>query len=113
MSEEPKKFKLGEKVFKRDNLMSGEELRPPIDVFDILRENQQASVPTEKPPSLERQKSRRARDYWLTLVAGNAAIATLVAVMHKNLVVLVFGLSGAVVFSIGLTWVMWVVMDDH
>jgi len=113
MSENPRKFTLGRKAFTRNNPRPEDELRPPIDSIEILRQNQKARSPTEQPVNLAPPQSRRRRDYWTILIAGNAAIATMVAVMHKNVAVLVFGLSGAVVFSIGVTWVIWVVMDDH
>lgn len=60
-----------------------------------------------------RRPSRRKRDYWMLLVGGNLLIVALVFGLHPNVVTVVFGFSGVIFFSLGLSWVMWVVMDDY
>jgi hypothetical protein len=60
-----------------------------------------------------RRPSRRKRDYWLVLAGGNVVFAGAMLLAHKNVVTLVFGFSGMVFFSIGLTWIMWAVLDDY
>lgn len=86
---------------------------PPIDPRQILAENQRIEARYAKPVDLSRPRSRRARDYWIAMILGNVLIAGLVAILPKNPVVLLFGLSGLVMFSAGITWVMWVVMSDY
>ncbi len=54
-----------------------------------------------------RRKSKRTRDYLLLLVSGNAIIA-LGFILQP-----VFAGAGLVLFNIGLTWIMWVVMGDY
>ena len=60
-----------------------------------------------------RRPSRRQRDFWLLFIGGNLLVVMVVAELHRNVVTLVFGLSAIVFFSLGLIWVMWVVMDDY
>jgi hypothetical protein len=58
-------------------------------------------------------KSRRKRDYWWSLIGGNGFIVGLVALARFNLVSLIFGLAGVVVFSLSLTWILWFLLDDY
>lgn len=60
-----------------------------------------------------RRPSRRQRDFWLLLTGVNLLVVGTVAVLHKNVLTMVFGFSAMVFFSLGLVWVMWVVMDDY
>ncbi len=62
---------------------------------------------TPRPPS------RRKRDYWFCLVAGNAFIVGLVLRLGLNPMTVMFGFGGVIVFSVGLTWIMWFVMDRY
>jgi hypothetical protein len=85
------------------------------DVHAILRDN----VAREKAQGLNavvpqrRPVSRRTRDFWVLFVGGNSLVVGMVALLHKNPVTLVFGFSAIVFFSLGLIWVMWMVMDDY
>lgn len=47
------------------------------------------------------------------LVGGNLAIIGAVVVTNINVVTVIFGLSGLIIFSLGLSWVMWQVMDKY
>jgi hypothetical protein len=60
-----------------------------------------------------RRPSRRKRDFWLLLAGGNLLVVGTVGVLHKNVITVIFGFSAMVFFSLGLIWVMWVVMDDY
>lgn len=62
---------------------------------------------------LPRRRSKRRRDYWLSLLGSWALIALSLGVTGPNLISLVYGLSGAVLIGVGLTWVFWWVMDDY
>ena len=90
---------------------------PPADndVHAILRANlarAKAQRLNEVVPQ-RRQPSRRKRDFWTLFIGGNSLVVGAVCLLHKNPVTLVFGLSAIVFFSLGLIWVMWVVMDDY
>ena len=58
-------------------------------------------------------KSRRAREFWLVLVGGNLAIIGAVVMTNINVVSVMFGFGGVIIFSIGLSWIMWQVMDRY
>ncbi len=45
--------------------------------------------------------------------ASGLVFAGFVLVLAKNVVTLVCGGSGMIFYSLGLTWVMWFVMDDY
>lgn len=60
-----------------------------------------------------RRPSRRKRDYWLLLVSLNACFAFVAFGPFRNPMTFVYGLAGMILFSVGLTWVMWFVMDDY
>ena len=85
------------------------------EVHAILRANLAADVAKglNQVVLQNRRPSRRKRDYWLVLVGGNLGFAGAMLLAHKNVVTLVFGFSGMVFFSIGLTWIMWAVLDDY
>ena len=85
------------------------------DVHAILR----ANVARDEARGLNqvipgrRRPSRRKRDFWLLFIGGNLLVVATVSGLHRNAVTLVFGLATIVLFSLGLIWVMWVVMDDY
>jgi len=93
----------------------GTAVKPENEVHAILRSN----VAHAKARGLHevipqrRRPSRRRRDYWLMLAGGNLLVVGAVLALHANVVTLIFGLSAVVLFSLGLTWVMWFVMDDY
>ncbi len=86
----------------------------PVSVHEILKGNL-AKGPgmIEKTLEFRPRRSQRKRDYWKALVAGNAVLLGCVAVLGRNPVTLVFVGAGVVIYSIGLTWVMWFIMDDY
>jgi len=88
---------------------------PENDVQALLRANEAyenaARLPTPPPPP--RPPSRRKRDYFLTLIGGNLLLAGAVVISGKNVIVLAYGGAGMIVLTLGLTWIMWFVMDDY
>jgi hypothetical protein len=87
---------------------------PPPSVNDVtalLRDNVAHEVPRDLPPPV--RQTRRRTDYLLCLVSGNALIAGLVALLGLNPGTVLFGLAGAFMFTVVLTWVMWFVMDRY
>jgi hypothetical protein len=86
---------------------------PPRDAATILRENQEIEARYAKPIDFVPTSSRRKRDYWIVLTVGNALIVGLVAMLPKNPAVLIYGLSALVIFSVGITWIMWAIVDDY
>ena len=58
-------------------------------------------------------RSRRKRDYWFLLVAGNLLVIAMTSLSGYNPASMIFCLGGLVLVSLGLTWIMWFVMDDY
>lgn len=89
--------------------------QPENEVHAILRANLAANDAKGLNQFVieQRRPSRRKRDYWLVLTAGNLVFGGFMILAHKNVISLVFGFSGMIFFSIGLTWIMWMVLDDY
>ncbi|MDB6167512.1 MAG: hypothetical protein JWM88_376 [Verrucomicrobia bacterium] len=134
-----REFRFKPTTFERANPATGAENNPPIDVRDIFR---QASAGPPKPRATPdpaanevhdilranlarenetgrndvapepRRASRRKRDYWFLLLGGYLLFA-IIAVISRNYVVLVFGGAGMILYTLGVTWIMWHVMDDY
>ena len=84
----------------------------PNDVFATLQNNRAAEM-NSGGDEIEVQKvsSRRKKDYWLMLVGGNVVIVGFS--MFVGGIALVVGLAGVIIYSLGLTWVMWQVMSKY
>ncbi len=61
------------------------------------------------PPST----SRRKKDYIFTLLIGNGAIIGLVLLLGMNVMTVAFGGAGVLLYTAGVTWIMWFVMDRY
>ncbi len=99
---------------------SGSPPPPPIpppnnEVQALLRANEahENAARLPAPPRPARAPSRRKRDYFLTLIVGNLLLAASVVISGNNVVVLAYGAAGMIVLTLGLTWIMWFVMDDY
>ncbi len=85
------------------------------DVHGILRDNltrANAAGLNDLAPKV-RRASRRKRDYWLLLLSINAFFAFVAFGPYANPMTKLYGLAGFIMFTLGLTWVMWFVMDDY
>jgi hypothetical protein len=86
----------------------------PNDVLTVLNQNRAAEKKLGKDQiEIREVKSRRKRDFWLLIVGGNLAIIGWVFLLGPNVITLVYGLAALVIFNLGLTWVMWQVMDRY
>jgi len=85
------------------------------DVHAILQANlrSEKSLKVNQPMLVTKKKSRRLRDYLVSLIGGNLFIVILTWVVGANVVSLLFGLAGMVLLSCGLTWVMFQIMEDY
>jgi hypothetical protein len=72
-----------------------------------------AARPT--PPLPLTHPDRRRRDYWLLMFLGNGGLAGLAAYghLHGNAFLLGVGGAGIALYSLGITWLMWGVMDRY
>ncbi len=57
--------------------------------------------------------SRRKKDYIVTLLLGNGAIIGLVLMLGMNVMTVAFGAAGVLIYTGGVTWIMWFVMDRY
>lgn len=93
---------------------TGAKPTDPNDVFKVLEQNRSVEKAHHRDDiEIRKVRSRRKRDFWLILVGGNLAIIGGVYFSGVSVITLVFGLAGLVIFSIGLSWIMWQVMDRY
>ena len=111
----PRQFAFKPKEFDRVNAAPGtQEPSAAHDVYAIrqeLREREQAAGLDRVEPKPRR--SRRRREYWTLLLLTNALFALFAWQGRGNPFVLVSAGAGIALASVGLTWVMWFVMDDY
>lgn len=93
---------------------TGPKASDPNDVFHVLQHNraieQQHGL---NEVEVRRTRSRRKRDYWLLVIPSNLLLGILTWQGRGNPFVLVCGLAGLVVATLGITWIMWFVMEDY
>ena len=84
------------------------------DVHAMLQANlRHANEAGENEVSLQpKRPSRRKRDYWFLMIGANLFFIICMAIA-RNIGASVFGGAGMILVSIGLTWIMWFVMDDY
>lgn len=86
----------------------------PNDVYAVLQQNRQSAAKHGlNEVEIKKVKSRRKRDFWLILVGGNLAIIGGVWLSGINVITVIFGLAGLIIFSLSVSWIMWQVMDRY
>lgn len=105
----------------RQAMSGGPLLNPPTtptglnEVQEMLRDNvtraNAAGINDVVAPAPRR--SRRKRDYWLLIITLNAFFATVAFGPYRNPMTLTYGIAGMIVVTLGLTWVMWFIMEDY
>ena len=88
-------------------------LPPGIDVAEILRENARIQAQFEKRVDLTPRSNRRRLDYLIVLAVVNGFFGCCLLASRGNPTIMVYSLSGMVIFSAGITWVMYGVMDRY
>jgi hypothetical protein len=93
---------------------AGAKAGDPNDVFNILLHNRafEQKHGLDKV-EVRRTRSRRKRDYWLLLIPSNLLLGILTWQDRGNPFILVGGISGMIVVSLSVTWIMWFVMEDY
>jgi hypothetical protein len=86
---------------------------PPNDVDSILRENRRIQAGWEKPLDRTPRSNRRRSDYLITMAAINGIFIWRLVANWGDPTTMVFGISGIVVTTCGLTWLMFGVMDRY
>ena len=64
---------------------------------------------TPKP----KRRSRRKRDYFLVLFSVNAFFAFAAFGPYSSVAMMAYGVAGIIITTLGLTWIMFFVMDDY
>ncbi len=82
-------------------------------MHEILAQNRKKEAKHEKPLVLNKKPQRKRKDYLIALLLGNGLICLAVAILPLHVVTLVYGLSGIVLYTVGLSWIMWTVMSDY
>jgi hypothetical protein len=87
---------------------------PKIDVYNLLDDIRQTEIESGADRvRLNRFRiSKRSRDFWIMLVAGNSLFLG-GALISPNTTSLVFGIAGCGLFTFGLLWSMYGVMDRY
>jgi hypothetical protein len=108
----PRKFTLKEKSFAVEN----HRATPPApSIHEMLGQNLavQKSVEPAVLPHLADRRTNRRRDYWVTMLSGNALGAGALIFLHSNPVALVYLLGFFIIFNVCLLWVMYAVMSKY
>jgi hypothetical protein len=108
----PRKFTLKAKDFTRENVPS---TPPPPTVHEVLQANLtvQKSIEPKVLPHLYDRRTKRRKDYWITMIAGNLLAAGCALLLPSNAVALVYLLAFVVIFNVSLLWVMFQIMDKY
>jgi hypothetical protein len=86
----------------------------PNDILAVLQQNRLAAKKHGlNEVEIKEIKSRRKREFWILIVGGNLAIIGAVFFSGINVITVIFGLSGLILFSVALSWIMWQVMDRY
>jgi hypothetical protein len=86
---------------------------PPNELVQILRENARIQAGFEKPVDLTPPPNRRRFDYLILMIPGNGFFAAALVAGWGHPTVMVYALGGMVIFSVGVTWVMYGVMGRY
>jgi hypothetical protein len=105
-----RKFQFKEKPFTAVNKPANE----PISVEEMLRGNIAKAQPFEPTVVVGQPRpNRRRRDFVTAIVFGYAAIGLIVWWAPRNPIVFVGAVSLGAVFTLGLYWVLYHVMDRY
>jgi len=93
---------------------SREEAYAGVDIGDILKENLARQLTNEKPFGHETRRfgRRRRRDYLFLMVGGNL-ILLLALILFPGLLAKVSAGAGMVLYSVGVTWILYGVMSEY
>ena len=85
------------------------------DVLEILKINRdnERQAGLDQLPVLPPRPNRRRRDYWIMLAIVNGFFAATMLLGRGYVPVVVYSLSGMVLFTAGITWILYGVMDRY
>ncbi len=103
-----------EEKFTRDN-PKHEDPDTPNDVR-AWREDQrkiEKQAGTDDLGSLEDYRQKRRRDFWTVLILNNGFFGTLMLLNPQNAVVLIYGLAGIIMGTLGTYWILYHLMRKY
>ena len=93
---------------------SGPKAGDPNDVFTVLQQNRREEQRHNLDAiEIKKIKSQKWRDYWIGLIGVNAFIVGTVLLVGPNIVSVMFGLAGVILFSCSYTWLMWQIISRY
>lgn len=109
------------KEFERVNAPAGEAgipTPPANDVFAIreeLRAREIAAGLDQLAPPAQPRPNRRRRDFLVLMLAINGVLVPLAIWGFRtgNAVLFIYALSALVLLNIGVTWILWVLLDRY
>ena len=107
-----KRFRTTTAKFENVNAQSGH--LPKIDVHDLLHEIRQAEKDSgfDLPRAGRFRLSRRGMDFWFMIIVGNAIVLG-GSIAMQNTMSMVFGIGFCGLYTFGLLWSMYGVMDRY
>jgi len=87
--------------------------RAANEVVEILRENARIQAQFEKPLDLTPRSNRRLVDYLILMILVNGFFIWRLLASQGDPTTMVYSFSGIILFSVGITWVMYGVMDRY
>lgn len=107
-----KHYGLGQAKFQKVNDTRAQRSR--IEVKEILDEVRQAEIEAgfDLPTRHRFKISRRSIDFWIMLIAGNVVLIG-GGILMQNTSSIVFGFAGSGLYTFGLLWSMYGVMDRY
>src|SRR6266542_1086727 len=78
------RLRLKEKLFERVNAPLAEGSTAPTDVYAMLEQNKIIAEAAAKPLEPVTKRSRRMRDYLITMIGGNGAVILAMGFLPKN-----------------------------
>jgi len=87
------------------------------EVHQILRENlaRENAAGLNDLPDRPPRRSRRKRDYWISMAAVNAIFlpVALGSMGTGNVIVFVYSVAGFAMSNAALAWIFWMILDDY
>ncbi len=93
---------------------AGPKATDPNDVYAAMQRNRAAEKKFGGDEvEIKVIKSKRKRDYWFLLITGNLAIVMPCLILGPNAMTLGAGGAGIILYTLGLTWIMWQIMGKY
>ena len=96
-------------------LKPGQSVTAKNEIHQVLEHNlarANAAGLNELAPKPKRA-SRRKRDYFLVLIPLDIFFACAAFGPYSNVATMAYGVAGIIICTLGLTWIMFFVMDDY